>query len=119
MPLITKEITAFGEKMVLGCDGKCSKAWGISGRPRVQMSEDEDDYAFKADDELGAAPAHPGSWEGNDTKPQLEGERLNKWCYRECERSRCAPLGNTPLIPSFLGREYNLCSRQVLAQPHQ
>lgn len=46
-----------------------------------------DDYCYLADDELGTAPIDPGTIEGEDSKPILPSERLNKWCCRECERS--------------------------------
>jgi hypothetical protein len=71
----------------VACDAKCDKAWGINNRPRVQLSDDEDDYEFLADDELGAAPVDPGTYEGGHAKPDEVPEKHNKWCARECERS--------------------------------
>ena len=62
-----KLITYCGRKAILACDGKCEKAWGVSSRPKIQLSEiDEDDYCFLADDELGIAPEDPLTYEGLD-----------------------------------------------------
>ena len=42
-----KLITYCGKKAILVCDGKCEKAWGVSSRPKIQLSEiDEDDYCL-------------------------------------------------------------------------
>jgi len=90
--MIARAITYFGEPLILVCDGKCDKAWGINNRPRVQLSDDEDDYEFLADHELGDAPFDPGTYEGGWGKPDDDKARLNKWCARECERSvRASP----------------------------
>jgi len=85
--MIQKEIIYFGKKYILYCDANCKKAWGISNRPKNQLSNDEDDYEYLSDDELGKAPVDPGTYEGEFGKPCLKSERLNKWCARECERS--------------------------------
>lgn len=83
-----KEILYFGQKVKLVCDGKCNKAWGINNRPRQQIDfNNEDDYVFLADDELGIAPESLGTSEGGCVKPLNIEDRLNKWCCRECERS--------------------------------
>ena len=98
---------------MLSCDGRCDKAWGMNGRPKLFWQEeegeekprplkegeeprDEDDYVYVKDSELGIAPG-PGETvgisEGGHMKPSAsplreeEGERMNKWCARECERS--------------------------------
>ena len=57
---------------------------------------DVDDYVYVRDSELGRAPG-PGETvgisEGGHLKPsgsalgEGDGERMNKWCARECERS--------------------------------
>lgn len=107
MPCITKQVIAFGSPLVIGCDGVCSKAWGINNRPREQLSADPDDYAFLADDELGDAPADPGTYEGGDAKPTEPSERLNKWCFRECERCGCAKPGQPIRFPNLLTRLFN------------
>jgi hypothetical protein len=98
-----------GESLIIGCDAKCSKAWGISSRPRVQLSENEDDYAYLSDDELPDAPDDPGTYEGGHGKPLAPFERLNKWCFRECERSgECIPGAHTGLgLKNFYQRVYN------------
>lgn len=85
--MIAKLIRWFGQPALLGCDARCEKAWGINTRPKRMLGEDEDDYVFLADDELGEAPTNPGTYEGPDGKPGPDDERLNKWCARECERS--------------------------------
>ena len=85
--MIVKRIIYFDHPTVLICDGRCSKAWGINERPKIMLSNDEDDYEFLSDDELGEAPREVDTWEGGDTKPQRREERMNKWCARACERS--------------------------------
>ena len=72
----TKEIIYFGKKALVQCDGNCQKAWGVHSRPNN-----------KSDEELGIAPEDPRTYEGGFAKPK-EGEEMNKWCVRECERSR-------------------------------
>ncbi len=84
-------IMFFSAPCILACDGQCNKAWGINNRPRKQLSEDEDDFVFLADDQLGQAPADPGAYEGGYGKPSAtptdDPSIMNKWCARECERS--------------------------------
>jgi hypothetical protein len=107
--MIAKQILYFGHKLILVCDARCDKAWGINHRPRVQLStSDEDDYAFLADGEVGEAPADPGTAEGDHRKPRTPGERLNKWCCRECERSLKVKPGEDFELPDFTRRVYNL-----------
>jgi hypothetical protein len=107
--MIAKQILYFGHKLILVCDARCDKAWGINHRPRVQLSaSDEDDYAFLADGEVGEAPADPGTAEGGHRKPRMPGERLNKWCCRECERSLKVKPGEDFELPDFTRRVYNL-----------
>lgn len=110
MPCITKQVIAYGEPTIIGCDAQCTKAWGICNRPKVQISEDENDYYFLADHELGDAPEDPGSYEGEHGKPQCPQERLNKWCFRECERCASAPVGEPLQYPNLLARLYNIPS---------
>lgn len=113
----TKQITAFGEKLTIGCDGQCAKAWGINTRPRQQLSKDPNDYAFLADCELGEAPENPGTYEGGHAKPMTSVEQLNKWCFRECER--CASsAGEKPLkLPNLRARLYNIPARAPANNP--
>lgn len=85
----TKTIQWMGRLMVLACDGNCSKAWGITQRPKEQLGADDDDAAYLADSELGEAPHSPGTYESGCTKP-LSPSGMNKWCARECERSDMA-----------------------------
>lgn len=84
--VLAKRITYCGQSAVFACDLGCSKAWGINSRPRVQLSDDEDDVEWLADDEIGEAPADPGTYEGGDGKPCTTDDAPNKWCVRECER---------------------------------
>lgn len=79
-PMLWKNIVFMGKPVVLACDGKCSKAWGLSNRP-------SDAIRYYCDEELGDAPADPGTYEGDQGKPRNDSEKLNKWCARECERS--------------------------------
>jgi len=110
---ILRGITMFGHSRVLTCDAKCSKAWGINNRSRRQLSADEDDYVFLGDDELGEAPADPGTSEGGDYKPQDNSERLNKWCARECERSEIVEHGKTVSVLPWVPRHNRRIVRQV------
>ncbi|MBI3821927.1 MAG: hypothetical protein HY289_04520 [Planctomycetes bacterium] len=103
-------ITYFGEPMKVACDRRCDKAWGGNHRPRVQLSESVDDFAYLADDELGEAPADPGTYEGGETKPESPDEFPNKWCVRECERCASSAPGQwrMPLpLTAFDKRVYN------------
>ncbi len=106
--MIAKAILYFDRPSCVCCDAKCYKAWGMNNRPKVQLSDNPDDYAYLADAELGEAPAETGTWEGQDTKPLEPSERLHKWCVRECERSEVAPLGITIQPRDFSVRRYNL-----------
>lgn len=115
--MITKKIMYLGQTITAVCDGKCSKAWGNNNRPKVYLTNEEDDpdnYYFLPDHELGEAPADPGTYEGGYGKPQSDDELMNKWCVRECERS--GSFGHTYLgLPKdypphdFSDRVYN-CS---------
>lgn len=97
--------------VTLICDAKCDKAWGINSRPRIDFdSDDPDDYAFKADGELGEAPECTGIWEGGDGKPRHDKDRHNKWCARECERSCIVDPNNDFQLPDFSERRYNMPS---------
>lgn len=101
-----KTITYFGKSVRFSCDEKCSKAWGINSRPRIQLSDDIDDYAFLADDEVGEAPMNPGTYDGFDTKPVSPELFPNKWCLRECERCQ-----REFEIVDFTKRFYNIKER--------
>ncbi len=81
-----KIIRYFGHLAKVACDEKCDKAWGTIGRPRIQLSDDEDDYEYLSDKELGQAPANTGVYEDGQDKPASKEEIPNKWCVRECER---------------------------------
>lgn len=108
-PLATL-IRYFGQPAVVVCDGQCEKAFGLVTRPKIQLDEDnEDDYAFLADHEVGEAPDDPQTYEGGQGKPS---DRChNKWCVRQCERSSlCPPDGwnKTLEAPDFSERVYNI-----------
>lgn len=77
-PVIAKQITYCGNRVVVCCDAQCECAWGKSYAGERAASE--------------LAPADPGTYEGPDGKPQADGDRLNRWCVRECERSVIVPL---------------------------
>lgn len=99
------------QPMRVVCDEKCEKAWGINGRPSVQLSDDPDDIVWLADGELDTAPILPGVFEGGETKPQSPRDMPNKWCVRECERcSKSRPgMSKEPLFPvDFSRRIYNI-----------
>ena len=106
--MLTKQIQWFGKPCTLACDGQCDKAWGINGRPQHDFSDGPDDHVFLADDALGIAPG-PGDTvgisEGSDMKPSAvpltDGQRMNKWCSRECERSTIAEPGDSLRLPDL------------------
>lgn len=111
--MITKSIKFCGQQATHACDGKCNKAWGMNGRrPRVQLSDDVDDFAYLSDTEVGEAPIDSGWYEGDQGKPRdAKGpEDINKWCVRECERAWISPPGRpdaTPELRDFSVRFYN------------
>ena len=110
--MLVKYGTYFDQDMILACDGRCEKAWGINNRPRVLVEEDEDDYAFLADDELCPAPIDPGTYEGGQGKPQTLADRTHsKWCWRECERARTCKSGEWIELPDYSRRFYNFPNR--------
>ncbi|MDO8269659.1 MAG: hypothetical protein Q7T54_03250 [Candidatus Levybacteria bacterium] len=100
----------FGKDVVISCDLKCFKAWGINERPRVQLSNEEDDYEWLADDELGLAPEESPWTEGDQNKPNPseEGQVHNKWCVRECERSVMTKPGEPIELQDFSVRIFNI-----------
>lgn len=109
---IFRLIQYFGRTVAVGCDARCDKAWGGNQRPRVQVSEDEDDYAFLADHELGDAPVNPETYEGGYGKPRPgDPYKLNRWCVRECERSTIVDDSDDPSavirLKDFSKRRYN------------
>ncbi|KVP39722.1 hypothetical protein [Burkholderia ubonensis] len=103
----TKQIVWFGRSVTLACDGKCNKAWGLQNRPKVRFDQlDPDDYAYKADGELGEAPGDPGTSEGGHLKPASP-SGMNRWCSRECERSSIFESGVPVQVRDFSQRSYN------------
>lgn len=115
--LLHKEITYLRQPAVLLCDGKCEKAWGINNRPKIVLTEgDDDDYYYVPDGELGTAPEDPGTYEGFHGKPHpSEGpDRMNTWCARECERSMFLDPRKDEFEPprNFDRRVYNSYARQ-------
>lgn len=112
-----KAIKFFDKACTLACDGQCHKAWGMNSRPKVLVGDpnDEDDFAYLADHELGFAPADPGTYEGLDMegKPAPRPELMNRWCARECERSEIVDAGEPFTLPDFDRRVYNRPSSRV------
>ena len=102
----SKQITFMGRPMVMACDGKCEKAWGVNNRPRVTFGEDPDNFAWLSDAETDKAPDDPGTYEGGCAKPKNP-DGMNKWCARECERSDIAEAITTVALPDFTHRTYN------------
>ena len=96
--MLQKEIKWFRDQCIFACDGKCHKAWGINNRPKRQLSEDEDDYEYLSDNELGEAPENPGTYEGGQGKNP---KSLNKWCARECERSKIFDMDEQIALKNF------------------
>lgn len=109
--MISTSIIFFNDLCLVSCDGKCDKAWGISNRPKIQLSDDEDDFEYRSDSELAPAPSHPGTWEGGEGKPndRLNPEfKHNKWCVRECERSTITSFSERIILPDFSNRIRNI-----------
>lgn len=73
-----KAITYSDKLIKVSCDEKCEKAWGVQNRPKERLSDDDDDVVYLSDDELGTAPADPGTYEGGHAKPTDKGNMLNK-----------------------------------------
>lgn len=110
--MIAKAIVYFDSPCIVACDAKCHKAWGKTNRPcTVPDPEEPDHFIWLADDELGEAPADPGTYEGRDAKPRTPDELLNKWCTRECERSTVTRQGELAQVPDFSKRVYNMPER--------
>ncbi len=121
--MIQRRILYHGHDLILACDGKCNKAWGHNGRPRHRFQPedvDPDDHVAFADSDLGRAPG-PGKTaivcEGGHAKPSTsslkDGERMNKWCARECERSTKVPVGDVIVLPDLEYPKPNLFSRRI------
>lgn len=116
--MIQKQILFCGNETIMACDGRCDKAWGINGRPKVMLSENEDDYVYKPDSELGTAPG-PGETdcleEGGHLKPSAtpitDARLMNKWCARECERSSMFDPGKPVLLRDLDHPEPNIPRR--------
>lgn len=107
-------IQYFGQPAKVKCDGNCKKAWGNSSRPKIQISDDIDDFAFQSDNELGQAPSDPGTYEGGDSKPTSLDNFPNNWCVRECERCSISRPGESELpleLKCFNKRVFNLDER--------
>jgi len=104
---IAKPILYFGKPAIIACDFQCDKAWGINNRPKIQLSDDEEDTEYLADGELDTAPLDPGTYEGWDAKPVTPEERLNRWCCRECERCAFISPGEALTLKDFSKRRQN------------
>lgn len=94
--MIAKAILLYGAPVILVCDGKCNKAWGVVFRPKTYLSEDPDDVLYAADGDLGDAPEDPGTYEGGQGKHPRS---LNKWCARQCERSTIVSSIDESFVP--------------------
>lgn len=106
---IESPVRYFGVRHILECDARCDKAWGIADRPRVLLpnADNEDDFEYLGDNELGEAPKDPGTYECDESKPQSPEERHNKWCARACERAVIMPWGKSYELPDFSRRVRN------------
>ncbi len=110
-------IIYLGQTAKVACDEKCHKAWGANNRPKIQLSDDEDDYAYLSDNELGIAPLNPGTYEDGVAKPIQKIGIPNKWCVRECERCVMAKPNRSYLplsLIDFSKRIYNQPSKHNL-----
>lgn len=115
--MIKKDITFMGQRALVACDEQCDKAWGSHSRPKIYLDENnEDDWAWLADDELETAPENPDTYEGGEGKPLTKEKRLNKWCVRECERCYLSPprQWDKPVkLRDFSKRFYNMKFRSA------
>lgn len=111
-----KIITYCYQQVKVACDEKCEKAWGINNRPKVNLSDDPDDYYYLADDEVGIAPQDPGTYEGSHAKPVNKEGIPNKWCVRECERCNMFDVDAPVVLTDFSKRVYNGASPPNLNQ---
>ena len=110
--MVKKEIFCYGNNVIVACDEKCNKAWGINNRPKKVLDKDNpDDYAFLSDTELGEAPQDPGTYEGGHGKPSTPEEKPNKWCIRECERMELFKPTETITLRDFSKRRFNITRR--------
>lgn len=112
--MANEEITYFGKRAHVACDENCAKAWGTQLRPRVQLSDDPNDFEYLADQELPDAPIDPGTLEGDVAKPESADYFPNKWCVRQCERCKITPIGQPNaliVLPDFTKRIKNILSR--------
>lgn len=109
--ILTKKIPYLGKELIFACDKKCNKAFGVNGRKKKQLSDDEDDYQYLTDGEVGIAPQCMGTWEGGDGKPTSLAEAPNKWCARECERSSLIDESDIQAINDFSLPVYNFSNR--------
>jgi len=104
---IISNVTIYGYKQTAICDGVCEKAWGISNRPKIQLSDNPDDYMFLGDDDIVEyAPNYPRTFEGGVGKPLDRNH--NKWCYRECERCNLFKDGDKPYPKDLSKGIYNI-----------
>jgi hypothetical protein len=113
--IIRTEITYFGQKAIVACDGKCDKAFGMNQRLTSPNSLDEDDFEWLGDDELGDAPTESPITEGfeHQNKPSNLTEAHNKWCVRECERSVLVEPGEVIVLPDFSRRQQNISTNTL------
>jgi len=130
--VLKTRITYFGQKCLAVCDRQCLKAWGTHGRsdkgtdgdglPTIlYFGRDEDDFddtVMLADSEVGIAPQDPGTYEGDEGKPEFPTYH-NKWCVRECERSNIIEPGQRITYPDFSKRQYNMPSNHPEAEVPQ
>jgi hypothetical protein len=100
----TKLITFFNKKAIIGCDGKCDKAWGVNNRPKIEV---DGIVYMKSDDELGQAPLDPWTREGGVGKPRHGIDLLNKWCCRECERCAINEVGTEPVEENLVLTDFS------------
>jgi hypothetical protein len=105
----------------LACDARCDKAWGVNGRRvragnTIQMSDDEEDVVYLADHETGTSPFQGMTCVEDGTKPTTRSDH-NRWCLRECERSRVVEVGEQIAAPDFGTRLYNQTTRNGVENP--
>lgn len=103
-----KAIKYFGKPYILICDGLCGKAFGSNSRLKNQLSDDENNWEYLSDNELFEAPVDPGTYEHNDAKPIKDEDKLNRWCARECERSKMVEGLEYFELPDFSKRVRNI-----------
>ena len=107
--MLVKRTTVHGSEVVIACDAKCTKAWGLQKRPsRVVDESKPDDIVWLGDGELKQAPSDPKTTVNGYGKPLKPEHRMNQWCVSECERSMFVSPNETKETHNWRRRTRNM-----------